>query len=70
MPKLFDTNSIEQWQAEGAIEITGRALRHAKKLLADYQEPAPDPAKGEELRDYIARRSREIPAEDALNTDF
>ena len=32
MPKLFDNNSIEQWQADGSVEITGRALQYAKKL--------------------------------------
>jgi trimethylamine--corrinoid protein Co-methyltransferase len=70
MPKLFDNNSFEQWQADGAVEITERALRQARKLLADFEEPPLDLAKDEELRDYIARREREIPAEDALNQDY
>lgn len=69
LPKLFDNSSIEQWQAEGAVEITERALAHARKLLADYEEPKLDPGIDEALRDYIARREAEIPAEDALNTD-
>ncbi|MBO9475400.1 trimethylamine methyltransferase family protein [Shimia sp. R10_1] len=69
MPELFDNNSIEQWIAEGSKEVTQRALEHAKSLLADYQEPVLDIAKDEELRDYIARREREIPAADALNQD-
>lgn len=69
MPKLFDNNSIEQWIAEGSKEITERALAYAKVLLADYEEPALDPAKDEALRDYIERRQREIPAVDALNTE-
>jgi trimethylamine--corrinoid protein Co-methyltransferase len=67
MPKLFDNNSIEQWQAEGGIEITERALRRARKLLGEYQEPSLDGAVDEALRDYIARREREIPAVDELN---
>ncbi len=70
MPQLFDNNSIEQWQAEGGVEITERALQRARKLLAEYEEPALDPAADEALRDYIARREREIPAEDALNQDY
>jgi trimethylamine--corrinoid protein Co-methyltransferase len=69
MPKLFDNNSIEQWQAEGSVEITARALNYAKKLLAEYQEPKLDEARDEALRDFIARREREIPAADAINTD-
>ncbi|NBR88532.1 MAG: trimethylamine methyltransferase [Rhodobacteraceae bacterium] len=70
MPKLFDNNSIEQWQAEGSVEITERALGYAKKLLQEYQEPKLDEATDEALRDFIARREREIPAEDALNTEY
>ena len=45
------------------------ALAQARKLLADYVEPKLDEATDEALRDYIARREREIPAEDALNTE-
>ena len=67
MPELFDNNSIEQWQAEGGVEITGRALAKAQALLEAYEEPKLDPATDEALRDYIARREHEIPAADALN---
>ena len=70
MPKLLDNNSIEQWQAEGGVEITARALAYAKKLLSEYQEPKLDEAKDEALLDYIARREREIPAADALNQEY
>ncbi len=70
MPELFDNNSIEQWQAEGSIEITERALRKARGLLDAYIEPKLDDGVDEALRDYIARREREIPAIDALNQEF
>ena len=70
MPKLFDNNSIEQWQAEGSVEITARALAYAKKLLNEYEEPPLDPGADEALRDYMARRMREIPAVDALNNEY
>jgi len=70
MPELFDNNSIEQWAAEGSKEITERALIHAQQLLNDYQEPKLDIAKDEALREYIARREREIPAADALNQEY
>lgn len=69
MPELFDNNSIEQWMAEGSVEITERALKLARSLLAEYEEPKLDEAKDEALLDYIARREREIPAADALNQD-
>ncbi|MEX0350862.1 MAG: trimethylamine methyltransferase family protein [Paracoccaceae bacterium] len=70
MPELFDNNSIEQWVAEGEVEITERALNRARKLLGEYQEPKLDEAKDEALRDYIARREREIPAADELNQRY
>jgi len=70
MPELFDNNSIEQWAAEGSKEITERALTHARQLLNNYQEPKLDIAKDEALREYIARREREIPAADALNQEY
>ena len=70
MPALFDNNSIEQWAAEGEKEITARALEYARSLLNEYQEPTLDPAKDEALRDYIARREREIPAADELNQTY
>ena len=70
MPELFDNNAIEQWTADGEQEITQRALRYAKTLLREYQAPALDEAKDEALRDYMARRMREIPAMAALNQDL
>ena len=70
MPDLFDNNSIEQWAAEGSVEITERALTYAKKLLAAYEEPKLDLAADEALNDYIARREREIPAAEALNQEY
>ncbi|MDG1431797.1 MAG: trimethylamine methyltransferase family protein [Paracoccaceae bacterium] len=70
MPQLFDNNSIEQWVAEGSVEITERALGVANKMLKEYQEPKIDQAVNEQLLDYIARREREIPAADALNQEY
>ena len=70
MPELFDNNSIEQWQAEGSTEITERALKHAKSLLADYEEPKINEAINDELLDFIALRESQIPATDSLNQEF
>ena len=69
MPKQFDNNSFEQWVAEGELDTTDRALRTARQMLKDYEQPALDPAINEALLDYIARRERDIPAMDALNQD-
>ena len=70
MPEMFDNNSIEQWQAEGSVEITERALTKARAMLNEYEEPKLDAGVNEALLDYIARREREIPAVDALNQDY
>ena len=70
MPELFDNNSIEQWQAEGAIEITERALEYANSLLADYEEPKIDAAINEELLNFIELRESQIPAADSLNQEY
>ena len=70
MPEMFDNNSIEQWQAEGAIEINERALKKAGMMLNEYEEPKLDQGVNEALLDYIARREREIPAADALNQEY
>lgn len=67
MPKLFDNNSYEQWIADGSHDATARALKAAKKTLDSYVEPKLDIAIDDALKDYIARREREIPATDALN---
>ncbi len=69
MPRLFDNASFEQWQAEGALGTTERALQRARVLLDAYEQPPLDPAIDDALQDYIARREREIPAMDALNED-
>ena len=70
MPELFDNNSIEQWKAEGEVEITERALKYAKKLLREYEEPKLDEAKNEELLAYIAKRQEQIPEDGGLNQDY
>lgn len=70
MPGMLDNNSIEQWQAEGSVEITERALNRARKLLSEYQEPKLDEAIDEELLAYIAKRESEIPEADALNQEY
>jgi trimethylamine---corrinoid protein Co-methyltransferase len=69
MPRLLDNTAYEQWTADGSRETTARALTEARAMLAAYEEPKLDPGVDEALRDYIARREREIPAVDALNQD-
>ncbi len=70
MPELLDNTAYEQWVADGSKDTTARALERARKMLGDYEEPKLDPAIDEALRDFIARREREIPAVDALNEEY
>ncbi|MBI1384322.1 MAG: trimethylamine methyltransferase [Rhizobiales bacterium] len=70
MPKLLDNNSFEQWSIDGARSTTERALREARAMLEAYEEPKIEAGIDEALRDFIARREREIPAVDALNNQY
>jgi len=70
MPSLFDNNSFEQWQAEGAQDATERALSMARQMLNEYEEPALNEATNDALLDYIARREREIPEDKGLNETY
>ena len=70
MPELFDNNSIEQWAAEGSVEVNERALNTVRQMLNEYEEPTLDAGVNDALLDYVARREREIPAADALNQEY
>jgi trimethylamine--corrinoid protein Co-methyltransferase len=61
MPEIMDFNSYEQWSAEGARDAETRGREKARQMLADYQEPTLDPAVHEALREFMARRERELP---------
>jgi trimethylamine---corrinoid protein Co-methyltransferase len=53
---LADNNSFEQWEADGRLDMAQRANASWKKQLAEYVEPALDPAVDEALLDFMARR--------------
>ncbi len=53
---LSDSNSFEQWRDEGEKDAQVRAHSSWKKMLADYEAPAIDPAIDEALQDFVARR--------------
>jgi len=61
-PTLADTEAYESWVKKGSKDAAARATERYKKLLATYQKPPIDPAIDEELRDFVARRKREIEA--------
>jgi trimethylamine---corrinoid protein Co-methyltransferase len=61
MPTIMDFNSFEQWSAEGAKDHDTRGREKAKAMLAAYEKPPMDEAVAEGLKDFIARRERELP---------
>jgi trimethylamine--corrinoid protein Co-methyltransferase len=61
-PNLADTEAYETWAKKGSRDAYARASERCKKLLASYREPTLDPAIDEALRDFMARRKREIEA--------
>ena len=58
---LADNNSYEQWEAEGAQDMTKRANAQWKKHLAEYVPPPMDVAIDEALLDYMAQRKAAFP---------
>jgi trimethylamine--corrinoid protein Co-methyltransferase len=58
---IADNNSVEQWEAEGALDTTQRANALWKKQLAEYQAPELDPAIDEALLDFVARKKDSMP---------
>ncbi|HEX9855757.1 MAG TPA: trimethylamine methyltransferase family protein [Acidimicrobiia bacterium] len=62
--QLADNNSFEQWELEGSRDPVTRANAIKNQLLADYEMPAFDDAKDEELREWIAVRKGSFPDSD------
>lgn len=59
-PMLSDWQNHDAWESAGARDTTQRATDLWQQLLAAYEEPALEPAVGEELEAYVARRREEI----------
>ncbi len=57
---LFDYNSAEQWQIDGARDSFQRANQKYKQLLREYRPPELDPALDEALLDFMQRRKEEL----------
>ena len=58
---VADNNSFEQWEAEGARDAFTRANALYKRMLADYQAPALDPAIDEALLDFMRQKKDSMP---------
>jgi trimethylamine--corrinoid protein Co-methyltransferase len=60
-PAIADSNSYEQWLADGGLDSAQRANKMWKRLLREYEPPALDPAVDEALREYVAKRKASMP---------
>jgi len=58
---IADNNSYEQWEAEGGQRADRRANTLYKKMLADYEAPALDPALNESLIDFMKTKKDSMP---------
>jgi trimethylamine--corrinoid protein Co-methyltransferase len=58
-PLLSDWSNFQQWSAAGSVEATQRAHGIWKAMIAQYEQPAMDPARAEELDAFVERRCRE-----------
>lgn len=58
-PLLSDWNNFENWSERGALDATTRANQIFDETLDAYQPPGFDPARLEEMDDFIARRTAE-----------
>ena len=61
-PLVSNWQSYENWQASGGLDATQRATTIWKRALAEYEQPAMDPAVLEALDAYVARRREQIGA--------
>ena len=61
---LLDYKPFETWYEEGARDTMTLASARVEYLLANYQQPALDPAVAEALSEYVARKKVAVP--DAL----
>ena len=58
---ICDNNSVEQWEAEGGLDMAQRANALWKKMLADYEAPPLDAGIDAALRAFIEAKKASMP---------
>ncbi|MEM9062867.1 MAG: trimethylamine methyltransferase family protein [Pseudomonadota bacterium] len=58
---MSDSESCEKWEELGSKDSYHRAYERWNRILDEYEAPPIDPAKDEELKEFVARRKRELP---------
>jgi len=59
-----DSNSFEQWEADGSKEAVNRAHERWRQMLSDYEAPPLDERTDHELRSWIQQRKDSFPDSD------
>ena len=59
-PIVSDWRNFETWEEAGSLTATQRANTIWKQMLNEYVQPPIDPAIDDALKDFVARRKREI----------
>ncbi|MER9632561.1 trimethylamine methyltransferase family protein [Mesorhizobium sp. M0296] len=60
-PTNADGDSFEQWAAAGKLDAAQRATKRRQEMLAEYRQPALDPAIDEALIDFVNQRRAVLP---------
>lgn len=58
-PLLSDWSNFENWQDKGSVDSTRRANKIFRETLSTYEPPELDPARLEEIDEFVARRISE-----------
>ena len=58
---VLDYRPFETWNEDGAKDTMTLAAQKVERMLADYQQPALDPAIDEALKAYVAERKASEP---------
>ena len=61
--ELFDYNSAEQWELDGAKDSYTRANAKVRQMLAGYEPPVLEPGLEQALNEFMRRRKAEIALE-------
>jgi trimethylamine--corrinoid protein Co-methyltransferase len=63
-PETSDSNSFEQWEAEGGKDAVTRAHERWHQMLTDYEPPPLDDAVDHQLRTWVEKRKDSFPDSD------
>ena len=58
-PFLSDWSNYENWRDRGSVQTVERAYKTWKRILDEFEAPAMDEARREELAAFVARRKEE-----------